>query len=127
MIFLNLKTAVFAAASELIRTQSPPVLTTPLVYSTVNLLEARTGHSIIMQFGDWEVEEFLMRCKDVFQMQRNLDRSFSYRIRPEYASSIPQLMYALDPTLNHPIDFLREIGLFEGVNINTKKENNYAD
>lgn len=119
MIFLDLKTAAFAAGTELIRTQSPPILTTPLVYSTVNLLEVRTGHSIIMQFGDWEIEEFLMRRKDVFQMQRNLDRSFSYRIRPEYASSIHRLMDALDPTLNHPIDFLREIGLFEGVN--TKK------
>ena len=112
MIFLDLKTAVFAAATELIRTQSPPILTTPLILSHVNLLEARTGHYVIMQFADWE--------EDVFQMQRNLDRSFSYRIRPEFSASIPRLMEVLDPMLNHPIDFLREIGLFT-------KENSYAE
>lgn len=61
MIFLDLKTAVFAAARELIRTQSLPILSTPLIYSYVTLLEARTGHSIIMRFGDGEMEEFLMR------------------------------------------------------------------
>ena len=120
MIFLDLKTAVFAAATELIRTQSPPTLTTPLILSHENLLEARTGHYVIMQFADWEVEEFLMGRKDVFQMQRNLDRSFSYRIRPEFSASIPRLMEVLDPMLNHPIDFLREIGLFT-------KENSYAE
>lgn len=120
MIFLDLKTAVYAAATELIRTQSPPILTTPLIYSYVTLLEARTGHSIIMRFGDGEMEEFLMRRKDVLQMQRNLDGSFSYRIRPEFSASIPRLMEVLDPMLNHPIDFLREIGLFT-------KENSYAE
>ena len=47
MIFLDLKTAVFAAATELIRTQSPPILTTPLILSHVNLLEAPTRHYFI--------------------------------------------------------------------------------
>ena len=48
----SVQTAVFAAATELIRTQSPPILTTPLILSHVNLLEARTGHYVSQLVGD---------------------------------------------------------------------------